>query len=537
MGVTVRLDGKRLKDQHSYDIRESSSPLAGGDSSGAVGTINIDVPHQPEAHLLLGKAVTIEDTRLGSTLGTVQSVSSSGGIDQIAATNRLGDLMIETQVQPFGGTLVDAFEYYLSLANIDTGIVVDPAIASRPVTFRGWYGNLWLGMKQMALALDLDLTLVSNNIVLRPIRQFEAVRGRDLDRSFNADGTQLALKQEVIWYTNQYISNYAIWPPNSKWEDADTFSVSAGETVERNIPLASSVTSIVQPTMMNYPGFDPYDMLTSGYAIVGDDNIHVTPSQWAAYGGSLSVSINDDTESLTLTITGASGMVQIDGNPMRTFRVGLSSGDGNVYPALTIVGTGVHFQENSLLLNTGVPPWKTGQEFAPTIDNRFLGNLNDAYRAGTRGARRYAGRTMSIDGTVTAINRRGDKGSATYPPYSFVQGLYDALSYGGVKALNTGKTYADVKAEFYALVEDDFENQAFGNAAGARVYDRTTSRYYRIRTATFANRSEIQFDADDDLTNGDIQAHFDALTYGGVKARPGVSGSTYLEVNLRGMAA
>ena len=448
MGVTVRLDGKRLKDQHSYDIRESSSPLAGGDSSGAVGTINIDVPHQPEAHLLLGKAVTIEDTRLGSTLGTVQSVSSSGGIDQIAATNRLGDLMIETQVQPFGGTLVDAFEYYLSLANIDTGIVVDPAIASRPVTFRGWYGNLWLGMKQMALALDLDLTLVSNNIVLRPIRQFEAVRGRDLDRSFNADGTQLALKQEVIWYTNQYISNYAIWPPNSKWEDADTFSVSAGETVERNIPLASSVTSIVQPTMMNYPGFDPYDMLTSGYAIVGDDNIHVTPSQWAAYGGSLSVAINDDTESLTLTITGASGMVQIDGNPMRTFRVGLSSGDGNVYPALTIVGTGVHFQENSLILNTGVPPWKTGQEFAPTIDNRFLGNLNDAYRAGTRGARRYAGRTMSIDGTVTAINRRGDKGSATYPPYSFVQGLYDALSYGGVKALNTGKTYADVKAEF-----------------------------------------------------------------------------------------
>lgn len=537
MGVSVRLDGKLLKDQHSYSIRESSSPLAGNDSSGAVGTIDIDVSHQSESHLLLGKPVTFEDSRFGSTLGTITSVSSSGGVDSISATNRLGDLMIEVQVQPVNDTLANAFEYYLSLANIDTGIVVDPAISSRAVTFRGWYGNLWLGMKQMALALDCDLTLVSNNIVLRPIRRFNAVRGRDLDRSFTASGEQLALKQEVLWYENEYRSNYAVWPVTEDWESVEILSVSAGETVVRNLPLESSVTSIEEPIAMNYPGFSPGNMTVSGYTVVGDDNIHITPAQWTAFGGSLSVEINPDTESLSVTIVGAKGMVQINGDPMRTFRIGLSSGDGNVYPALTIVGNGVHFKQNSLILNTGVPAWKTGQEFAPTIDNRFLNNLNDAYRTGTRGARRYAGRNMSISGTVTAVNRRGDKGSATYPPYSFVQDLYSAQTYGNILSLHSGKTYSDVKGEFYALVEDNFENQAFGNAAGARVYDRTTSRYYRVRSATFANRSEVQFNADDDLTNSDIQEHFNGLTYGEVSARPGVDGWSYAEVNLRGMAA
>lgn len=534
MGVAVRLNGKRLKDQHSYEIRESSTPLAANDSSGAVGTIDLVVSHQPECRLLLNKPITFSDTRLGSTLGTMRSVGHKNGVDTISANNRLGDLIIEVQVQPFTGTLEQAFRYYLSLAGMAEGIVVDESIAARPVTFQGWYGNLWLGIKQMALAMDCDVSLISDNVVLRPIRKFLAAGGRSVDRDSIANSDQLALKQEVIWYTNEYRSNYAVYPPNGLWQEENPLSADAGETTERDIPLSASVTSIVQPIMSTPANFDPFDMTESRYCIVGDDNIHVTPAQWAAFGGSVSVSINEDTESLTVKIVAPSGMYQINGEPMRTFRLGLSADDG-VYPALTILGDGVHFTPNSLVLQTNIAPWLTSQEFAPTIDNRFLNNLNDAYRSGTRAVRKYTGRTMSLSGEVTAINRRGETGGATYPPYSFVQGLHDSSTYGDVADQYAGMSYSGVKADLYALVEDDFENQAFGNAAGARVFDRETRRFYRIREATFSNRASINFSADDDLTNGDIQTHFSGMSYGDVSTLTRFGSMDYRDANLLGM--
>ncbi|AWY06380.1 minor tail protein [Microbacterium phage Tandem] len=540
MGVMLTIGGRRVHPE-VYTVSESSTPLAGGDSSGAIGTIEVEVPQLPFSPIGLNaqEELSLVDTRLGSTIGTTREVSNSrtaaSGFSVMAA-NRLGEFNIETQVQPFTGRLEDAFRYYCSLANIDTGIVVDSAIANRQVNFLGWNGNLWNHMKMMATAISADLNLISNNVVLRPVRLFDAIRNRNVDSDATIDSTDLARKQEVIWYPSEYVERGLIYPSGGYRSDIAPLSVSAGETVEVTLDstkdVFASIFSIEQPVAQSFVSME-HDS-SSVYSVVGDDGLPIPPAQWADFGGSLSVRISEDTQALVVTMTGATGLYQTNGQPMKTFRIGIASGASSTdtYSTLRVVGRYVSTRAQSIILPTGVPDFRTGQEFAPTIDNPFLNTLDAAYSAGIRGARRYAGRRMTVTASVSSLNRRGQTGTANYPPYSYAQGLWGGMTYGGVRALNASRTYASVREEFYQSVQDTFDNQVFGNAPGARFWDQPTGRYYRVRQAT-TTWGDMQIEGDDDLTNGDVQLAFGGMTYGQVGMR--FSGQTYYKANVRGL--
>ncbi|AWY05029.1 minor tail protein [Microbacterium phage Hortus1] len=540
MGVMLTIGGRRVHPE-VYTVSESSTPLAGGDSSGAIGTIEVEVPQLPFSPIGLNaqEELSLVDTRLGSTIGTTREVSNSrtaaSGFSVMAA-NRLGEFNIETQVQPFTGRLEDAFRYYCSLANIDTGIVVDSAIANRQVNFLGWNGNLWNHMKMMATAISADLNLISNNVVLRPVRLFDAIRNRNVDSDATIDSTDLARKQEVIWYPSEYVERGLIYPSGGYRSDIAPLSVSAGETVEVTLDstkdVFASIFSIEQPVAQSFVSME-HDS-SSVYSVVGDDGLPIPPAQWADFGGSLSVRISDDTQALVVTMTGATGLYQTNGQPMKTFRIGIASGTSSTdtYSTLRVVGRYVSTRAQSIILPTGVPDFRTGQEFAPTIDNPFLNTLDAAYSAGIRGARRYAGRRMTVTASVSSLNRRGQTGTANCPPYSYAQGLWGGMTYGGVRALNASRTYASVREEFYQSVQDTFDNQVFGNAPGARFWDQPTGRYYRVRQAT-TTWGDMQIEGDDDLTNGDVQLAFGGMTYGQVGMR--FSGQTYYKANVRGL--
>ena len=541
MGVMLKIGGQRVHPT-VYQVNESSTPLAGGDSSGAIGTIEVEVAALPFSPIGLNaqEELSLVDTRLGSTIGTTREVSH-GRIDasgfSVMASNRLGEFNIETQVQPFSGRLEDAFRYYCSIANIDSGILVDTAIANRQVNFLGWSGNLWNHMKMMATAIGADLNLISNNVVLRPVRLFEAIRNRNVDSSATIDSTDLALKQEVIWYPSTYVNRGLIYPAGGWRSDITPLSVPAGETVTTTLDASkdvlASIFSIEQPVAQYFVS-QAHDS-SSVYTVVGDDGLPIQPAQWADFGGSLSVAITPDTQGLIVTMTGASGLFQSNGQPMKTFRIGLASSASSqdTYSTLRVVGRYISTRQESLILPTGVPEYRTGQEFAPTIDNPFLDSLGAAYSAGVRGARRYSGRRMSISASVSRLNRRGQTGTANYPPYSYAQGLWGALTYAGVQALNAPKSYATIRAEFYAAVQDSFDNQVFGNAPGARFWDQSTGRYYRVRSAA-TSWSDMNIEGDDDLTNGDVQNAFQGMTYAQVGAR--FTGQTYYKANVRGLA-
>lgn len=541
MGVIVRLDGQRIQ-ASNYRILESSTPLAGGDSSGGVGTIEVDVTKLPYNPIGLNaeEELSLVDTNRGSTLGTVRDIGASqeaGARYNVMASNRLGELNIETQVLPFNGTLANAFAYYCSLANLTSGISVDPAIASTAVRFPGWNGNLWNHMKMMATAVNADLNLISNNIVLRPVRRFEAIRNREVQTTAGVSSTDLALKQEVVWYKTQYITNGLIYPAGGWRADITPLSVSAGETVETILDdgkdVMSSIFSVNQPTAVT--SVAPDYTAASVYTVVGDDGIVIQPAQWRDYGGSLTVSVTPDTRGILVKLTGATGLAQASGEPIKTFRIGLASGtsSNDTYSTLRLVGRHIRMEEQSLILPTGVPEYRTGQEFAPTIENPFLNTLEAAYSAGVRGARRYAGRTMTVSAGVSALNKRGNTGTANYPPYSYVQGLWAGKTYAQVKTERAGATYAQVQAQFYAAVQDTFDNQIFGNAPGARFWDEESKRWYRVRQSTVA-WGNISIEGDDDLLHSDMQKKFAGMTYGQVNAR--YNGQSYYKANVRGMA-
>lgn len=535
MGIDLRFaNGKRLAPR-TYRISEASTPLAGGDSSGETGTMTFEVPHIPDGFLLSESGVTFSDSARGSTIGRISAITANRqtGFDTYDAASRLNEFNIETTVQPFRGTLDQAFSYYCSIANINTDLRVDDAIKTRQVRFPGWSGNLWVGMKEMASGQSADLNLISNNIILRPIRTRIAISDRETDSIARLDSSSLAQKQEVIWYETTSVDNALVYPPGGWSIDVKEVSARAGMTTEQVIELDTSVTSIQQPVMVT--SVDKNYASSSVYTIIGDDNLPIQPSQWAAYGGSVSVSINPDTTSLTVKIVAPEGIRQGNNDLIRNYRLALSADSTtSVYSTLRIVGTGVSLNERSIIIPTGVEAYRTAQEFAPTIQSRFLNSLDSAISAGTRGARRHAGRTFTLTATVTGINRRGEQGGAKYPPYSLVQSKYSGMTYAAVKTSLAGQTYGQMRAALFDGVKDSFENQLFGNAPGARFYDRQSARWYRVRQATTAWEA-TQISADDDLTHGDIAKTLSGMTYGQVRVRAQAKGLTYLKANLIGM--
>lgn len=588
MGIRVTIGGYPFQ-ATDFNVQEDATPLAAGDSSGGVGTVSITLPppdfdafpyvdpslfeHYGDGtygdgvygsistdiyptprdtgwrrirdfgpEFFLGAAISLTDTRKGYTLGSVNAVGrNDDGSISFTCLSRLGELNVYgIQADPFVGTLAEALEYYLSLAGISTGWFVDDTIAANPVVFPGWNGELWYRLKQIAVSQDCDLSLVSGVILLRPIRARIATRGRDISRSRTSSVQTLAQAVEVYKYNNRSITNELVYPPGGWTPDVEIFNVNAGEKTEYTIQLSSSLSSFEVPSheMFVAESFES----SSVYTVIGSDGLPVSEELWSAQGGKVEFSLNPDTTSLKLALTGAVNVPTQSGEASSQFSLALASDTtGNRYSTLRIVGSGVSFDKQKVRIRTGVPASKTSTDIGVTIDNPFISTHNDVCRAGTRAARQYAGQVPSLSGSVVAVNRRGDSGQATYPTYEEVQTTLEAElgapTYGSVEAYYSSQgltTYGSVRQFWFETVRDDFTNQVFGNVNGARVFDKASRRWYRIRSATL-QADTISFQADDDLTHGDIEAfHADkSRTYGDVQLILG--NLTYKQAELVGL--
>lgn len=530
----------------AFDVQEEATPLAAGDSSGQVGTISFTIP-DPDPFVvpnnpivkygpewLLDWGVRLSDTRKGFTLGDVSSVSrnSGNGTIQITALTRLGKLNVyNVQANPVVDTLQRAFEYYLGLSQATLNLLVDPTISSRPVVFPGWEGELWFNLKQMAAALQCDISFVSGIVVVRPLRKREATRGRDVDRNFGAGGGSLAQSVEIYQYNNRAITNQLVYPPGGWTEDVTVINVNSGEYVEEPLQLSASVVSIQQPVMQTF--VSRHHSSSSVFTVVGDDGLPISPAAWSQYGGSLQVVINPDTTSLTVKIQAPVGLPNRDGSAIEVYSISLSADlSTGRYSTLRIVGTGVSYDKQIRKVFTGVGPSETGTDVGVTIDNPFLSTLEEVSAAGSWAARSFSGLSTSISGTVTAINKRGDSGKLAYLSYQVDQTTNAGRTYLQAQSAVGSSTYQAIQDSMIDNVSNDFENQAFGNVNGARVWDKRSQRWYRIRSASLGP-SEIQFDAEDDLLHSDIQSFRAAQTYGQIQTM--FTGYTYRKVDLMGL--
>jgi hypothetical protein len=535
MGVRIAIGGT-IVEAVSYEVSEASSPLSSADTTGQVGTISFAVPHLDDSHLLIDESVYLADSRKGFTLGKILSINPTqdSNLDQITCVSRLGELNVYgVQAQPFVGTLRAAFLYYLGLASVETDLLVDDAIGNRQVVFPGWNGELWFYLKQMAAAQACDLSLVSGVIILRPIRQRVAVQDQDITRSFVSGGGSLAQAVEVYQYNNRAITDEMVYPPGGWSSEVQIINVNSGETIEQNLELSASVTSVIQPTMQVFVAKNFNS--ASVYAVAGDDGLPITPAAWSARGGSLSVSINPDTTSLTVKVTAPTGLPNTQGQEISVYSIALASdASGSRYSTLRLVGSGVGFDKQKLRIRTGIPPERTGTDVGVTIDNPFLSTADDAYSAGVRAAKTFTGATMSLSGSLAALNPRGDSGNAKYPKYSEVQSAKSGMTYAQVAVSEhyAGETYSAIQDYWESTTANDYENQVFGNLAGSRVWDKRSARWYRIRSGRIGPDSN-SFDADDDLTHSDFQGYYSGMTYAAVDTKN--FSLTYTKQDLRGL--
>lgn len=543
MGIGITVGSYRFE-AIDYGVTEASTPLAGNDTSGSLGGFDFTIP-QPDPDLIgsqetgwakliefgpqffIDLPVRLSDSRRGFTVGRVSSYAQNeNGSITFECVSRLGDLNIYgVQAQPFIGTLENAFKYYLGLAQISTDLFVDPAVSARSVTYPGWNGELWYNLKMIAAAQDCEISLVSGVILLRSIRLREAARGREISRSRTLPPAQLARTVEVYRYGNRQISGELVYPPNGWRPGFEIITANAGETITQTLQLSASVTYVGQPQPQSF--VVETEATQNAYTVVADDDTVIDPGVWSRAGGYVSVVINPDTTSLTLTLGTPTSLRKEDGSPYRTFSLAMPNGSGGQrYASLRILGTGVAYNKVKESVPTSVPASATATEVGATIDNPYVSTWEDVARIGVRAAMRYAGLQMEVSSSLISINKRGDSGDATYPTYGQVETalksvLGSGATYGQVQTRYVTTlglpTYGAIQDYWFSTVQSNFENQAYGNAAGARFYDKRTRRWYRIRSGDF-DLGTIETSAEDDLTYGDVGLFYNGKTYGDLQS-------------------
>ena len=157
-------------------------------------------------------------------------------------------------------------------------------------------------------------------------------------------------------------------------------------------------------------------------------------------------------------------------------------------------------EEETMTLPACLDPDLAPDEVGTTVENEFFQTKEQLYHALLWSAARFTSARQTINVTTKGVNRRGDSGSAVYPTIGDVDAMYPGATIDSIYQ-ELGPTIADWNETLFATVRDDFENQAFGNVAGARVIEGDS--WYRIRSATI-NAGSVQYTAEQDNTIEDV---------------------------------
>jgi len=504
-GVDVRVGGKVVKGVSGYSVKEESTPVDVSDTTGATGQFSVPFfsTATPVIKRMRRKTVVLEDRGRGVTDGIARVPSSSASMVSLSVDSKMSLLAVERTAQPFQGTLGNYFIYLLSLVDITADYFVDPLVADIPATFPGWQGDVWLYMKKMLSAKGIEVSLVSGIMVMRPLRGRVTVDKRDIDFSWSLDDQNLALSVEGYYYNNQYKLGGLAYPEGGWNDDVQVYQVDAGETTEFDIAIGASLVSIVQPVAMD--NVTREEVSASVYSVMSNDGYPYSAAQWDAEGGKVTVAINEDTRSLTVTIVGST-------NPQYApFRIAATAGPSDNYSSLRLVGEGVFFDKKLLTFSTTVGQDIASQEVGVTVDNEFISTIDELYDAMIWPLARFGGSRQSITVRTSGINRSGDSGVYSYPTIAEFNAYAAEKGWTTIADFNafySADSIAEFNAWWYAQVADSFVNQAFGNVAGART--RRDNIWWRIRQATIEPGS-ISYTAEADTTVGDFNTEWGSI--------------------------
>lgn len=498
----------------SYTVNEDATPIDPDSSAGGVGSVSFSLLEGDDSPLIAG-TVTLDDGYRGVVQGSVRSKNGSDGVLTATADSLLGRFNVERSAAPFSGTLQGAVQYYLNRVGITNPLVVDTTIASRAVVCPGWTGNAWVRMKQFLSAQQIEMALVAGRVRVRALRQLTATEDRATQRSWDIADDQNASAIDITYYQNTYGVNQEFYPvPRRTEEDSEPqiITVNANEVVEVELPIAGTLSTVNQPSILAWVDNRPYPGTNGVYAVLGSDELPVQPAQWIARGGSVTVSITDDPGIIRVRVRGASD------TSLSPYRLAMGSGSGNYYSSLRITGTGVKSIPEVLRIPTGANTPFTSQDIGILVENPFVSGYADAINLGIKTAQAYAGQTYTIGGSVLRLNR--DEDQTDLPVGYSILDFNSAL--GGTQAISvfntnwSGQTIAQFNAYWQDQASDFFRNQMFGNAVGARILRKDAN--FRITTAS-TTKDSISYGATMDTLVGDFNGANGTLSIAAFNAR------------------
>lgn len=319
MTARVTIGGKHWEVE-SWSVDEDSTPLIVGDTSGSVGSFLVALPYLGNVYEAYGASVVIEDDVRGRYVGTVDTVREvrAQGVWDLSGPSYLGRLNIyNVTAGPVVGTLIDAVRYYFGLAGIpEERWDIEPDIATKPVLAPGWEGELWLHLKQMLSANEVELSLVSGQILIRKPRGLQVLGGFETDLTPVFEETGLAQTVEVYCYNSREIKNEPIYPKLGLLDYDDIISFSSGELQEFDLELDVSVSDFEEPIQVT--DMTEGDYTRSAFMVSTDNGRILTKEQFEGSGGYFKVELNDDRKSMKLWLRGPDKILERANEQERT---------------------------------------------------------------------------------------------------------------------------------------------------------------------------------------------------------------------------
>lgn len=388
----------------SLSVAEDATGLDASSLSGGTSQATLSIPYTDSADSYMGLGAEVRDTDLGNFYGKVRNLdeSTAAGSVTVQMDESMSLLNAWVTAPPMSGTLSTVLRNYVALAEAPVrGFTFEDGTDAITANVPGFVGNLYDKVRELLAAYNAELVTVDGSHVVRATMQDSlALDNFTDDTKVSSNLQDTAQYVRVHYYDNEYVTDGEVFPlganPQEAVEDIPEptiYSVGAGEVLNVDIQLRASLLSVNVPV---YTAFVPDESVTGAgvYTAVGSDSLPITPSQWAAGGGAISVQISpEDPSILKVTITGANYPA------LAPFRLAMSSGSGNYYNALHITGTGVFIRDQYVDIPTGALPGATGQRYAVECTNPYISTLTQAYQAGQI----VAGRQQQTQGISFSI--------------------------------------------------------------------------------------------------------------------------------------
>jgi hypothetical protein len=479
--------------------------------------------------LFINDPILISDSANGSIRGIINSVNTDQLVTALSGDSLAKKLVATIDAGPFRGTLTGAFVYYMSLGAITStsDYSIDQSFDYVQVAFQGFSGDLWTYVKNLCVVYSAEISLVSDKLVIRPIRQNTILMNKNITKSLSVKNNKLARSIEAYYYGGKSVYNSQVYPnniayptavedatiwqyvsgsgyvevpkPRTSLSTAQLMSVEANGYSEYEIALSASVFSLSRgsyfagdsPAPISYSGIGLGNYLTYN-PTTKDGGIILEPTDnnqnWVSNGyGTSGVSyysvIGKNNIQITRTQWASDGgrvevYITNNGNSLKfkiygskdstgngPFRLAYSDDVGDAYPYVNVKADAIQLDKQKVSIFTGVPYSKSVQEIGATIDNIFISSKGQAVSLGVVSAGNWCGPSREISVSTKSV------------------------------------------ANGSGLIEGQ---QILGNVAGARVRD--GNAIYRVRSASITD-SSTSYTAEADSLFEDINGVWGGKTF------------------------